>query len=166
MARGSKDSRTPSVLLTVWLVSLVGMLACGGDSALFAGSDTYVAALSGAREVPAVQTTATGVATFNRVGAKVTYTVSATGFSTPLTVGHVHIGPAGTIGPVIVPLTIIAPSGTVASGSIDLASPITQGNITISGDSLRTLFESGNAYVNLHTAAYPGGEIRGQIVRQ
>jgi hypothetical protein len=81
-------------------------------------------------------------------------------------VGHVHIGPAGVIGSVIVPFTILAQSGIVASGSIDLSRPITQGNITISGDSLRVLFDNGNAYVNLHTAAFPGGEIRGQIVRQ
>ena len=80
--------------------------------------------------------------------------------------GHVHIGAAGVLGSVIVPFTILAQSGTVATGSIDLSRPITQGNITITGDSLRTLFENGTAYVNLHTAAFPGGEIRGQIVRQ
>jgi hypothetical protein len=131
-----------------------------------AGSATYVAMLSGAREVPAVQTAATGTATFNRTGTSVTYTVSASGFTTPLTVGHVNIGTGGVIGSVIVPFTILAQSGTVATGSIDLSRPITQGNITISGDSLRTLFDNGTAYVNLHTAAFPGGEIRGQIVKQ
>ena len=166
MARENSRFRAPSVRSLLSCAAFVALLACGSDSALSAGSDTYVAALSGAREVPAVQTTASGLATFNRVGAKVTYTVTATGFTTPLTVGHVHIGEAGVIGPVIVPFTILAQSGTVASGSIDLSAPITQGNITISGDSLRTLFESGKTYVNLHTAAYPGGEIRGQIVRQ
>ncbi|MEO8336256.1 MAG: CHRD domain-containing protein [bacterium] len=140
--------------------------ACGSDTGIAAGNDTYVATLSGAREVPAVQSSASGTATFNRVGASVTYTVSATGFATPLTVGHVHIGAGGVIGSVIVPFTILAQSGTVASGSIDLSKPITQGNITISGDSLRTLFDNGTAYVNLHTAAFPGGEIRGQIVKR
>jgi hypothetical protein len=166
MARENPGSCAPFVRSLLSGAALAALLACGSDSALSAGGDTYVAVLSGAREVPAVPTTASGLATFNRVGAKVTYTVSATGFTTPLTVGHVHIGAAGVIGPVIVPFTIVAQSGTVASGSIDLSAPITQGNITISGDSLRTLLETGMAYVNLHTAAYPGGEIRGQIVRQ
>jgi len=166
MARKNSGFRAPSVRLFLCVAVVTALSACGGDNALLTGSDTYVAILSGAREVPAVQTTASGQATFNRVGAKVTYTVTATGFSTPLTVGHVHIGDVGVIGPVIVPFTIVAQSGTVASGSIDLSVPITQGNITISGDSLRTLFESGKSYVNLHTAAYPGGEIRGQIVKQ
>ena len=142
------------------------LASCSSDTAVASQNAAYVATLSGAREVPAVQTAATGVATFNRAGNRVTYTVSASGFTTPLTVGHVHIGDVGVIGPVIVPFTIVAQSGTVASGSIDLSAPITQGNITISGDSLRTLFESGKSYVNLHTAAYPGGEIRGQIVKQ
>ena len=166
MARENPGSCAPFVRSLLSGVVFAALLACGSDNALLVGSDTYVAVLSGAREVPAVQTTASGTATFNRVGAKVTYTVSASGFTTPLTVGHVHIGAAGVIGPVIVPFTILAQSGTVASGTIDLSAPITQGNITISGDSLRTLFETGMAYVNLHTAAYPGGEIRGQVVKE
>jgi hypothetical protein len=125
-----------------------------------------VATLVGAREVPAVQTTASGTAMLTRTGALVEYSVSASGFTTPLTVGHIQIGRAGVIGSVILTFTILAQSGTVATGSIDLSRQITQGNITISGDSLGALFDNGNAYVNLHTAAFPGGEIRGQIVRQ
>lgn len=159
---GERPLRRSLLLLSVAAL-LVG---CGSDTALSASSATYVATLLGAREVPAVQSAATGTATFNRVGTSVTYTVSASGFTTPLTVGHVHIGAAGVIGSVIVPFTILAQSGTVAIGAIDLSAPITQGNITISGDSLRTLFDNGTAYVNLHTAGFPGGEIRGQIVRQ
>ncbi len=147
-------------------VALLAALAdCGSDGSTSSSNAVYIAELSGAREIPAVATSASGTATFTRRGTSVTYVVSAAGFTTPLTVGHVHIGGAGVIGSVIVPFTIVSQSGTVASGSIDLGAPITQGNITISGDSLRSLFDGGNAYVNLHSAAYPGGEIRGQIVR-
>lgn len=144
---------------------LVAIVGCGSDSSMGSSTAVYVAKLSGAREVPALSTSAAGTATFTRRGTSVSYTVTASGFTTPLTVGHVHIGAAGVIGSVIVTFTILAQSGTVATGLLDLGAPITQGNITISGDSLRTLLESGNAYVNLHSAAYPGGEIRGQIVR-
>lgn len=158
----SSLGRGLAVGVATWMLAV----GCGSDSSLTAGVATYAAPLSGAREVPAVQTAATGSATFLRTGSSVTYTVSASGFTTPLTVGHVHIGAAGVIGSVIVPFTILGQSGTVASGSIDLSRAITQGNITISGDSLRALFDNGNAYVNLHSAAFPGGEIRGQIVRQ
>ena len=126
----------------------------------------YAATLTGAHEVPAVVTSARGSAAFTLSGSSVSYTIVAAGFSSPLTVGHVHFGGTGEVGPVIVPFTIIAQSGTVATGAIDVGSPITFGNITIPGDSLRRLFEGGKAYVNLHTAAFPGGEIRGQVVRQ
>jgi hypothetical protein len=144
----------------------MSMLACSIDGTSATQNATYVATLVGAREVPPVVTTASGKATFTLTGKSVAYTVTATGFATTLTVGHIHIGDYGVIGVVIVPFTIIAQSGTVATGSIDLSAPITFNNVTISGDSLRTLFETGQAYVNLHTAAFPGGEIRGQIVSQ
>jgi hypothetical protein len=145
---------------------VLGASGCSSEDATGAARDTYVAQLTGAREIPAAVTSATGSATFERNGALVTYQVSATGFATPLTVGHIHLGPAGIVGPVLVPLTIVAQSGGVASGTLDLSRPLTQGNITISGDSLRALLDNGTAYVNLHTAEYPGGEIRGQITRR
>jgi hypothetical protein len=145
---------------------MIGVSACSSDDATSAGKDTYLAQLTGAREIPVAITSATGSATFERNGAIVTYQVSATGFATPLTVGHIHLGPAGIVGPVLVPLTIVAQIGNVASGMLDLSRPLTQGNITISGDSLRALLDNGTAYVNLHTAEYPGGEVRGQITRR
>ena len=164
-AAGSTGSgRTPTWLRRA-ACALVLAAGCGSE-ALGPTSVLYVAALTGTREVPAVSTDASGTATFARTGASVAYQVSATGFTTPLTVGHIHIGGPGVIGSVIVPFTILAQSGVVATGTLDLSRPVTQGNITIPGDSLRVLFDNGGAYVNLHTAAWPGGEIRGQVVRQ
>ena len=141
-------------------------LACAADGTSPAPAVKYAAILTGAREVPAVVSSASGTASFVLTGTLVTYTISTTGFSSPLTVGHVHLGAAGETGPVIVPFNITAQSGTVVTGAIDVGAPITFGNITISGDSLRRLFENGKAYVNLHTAGFPGGEIRGQVVRK
>ena len=160
-ARRNRGSCAPLRLCA----GLAALAACS-DSTASSSSTSYVAALSGAREIPAVRSTASGLAEFVRSGTALEYTVSASGFATPLAVGHIHIGGTGDIGPVIVPFVIVAQSGTVAHGSIDLSRAVTQGNITISSDSLRALFDNGNAYVNLHTAAYPGGELRGQIVRQ
>ena len=152
--------------LVIISVCLAAIAACGAEGTSPTQRATYSAVLSGAREVPPLSTTASGSASFELTGTTVTYSVSAAGFTTALTVGHVHFGGSGIVGPVIVPFTIVAQAGVVATGSIDLSAPITFNNITISGDSLRTLFESGRAYVNLHTAAFPGGELRGQIVRQ
>ena len=77
----------------------------------------YAAALTGAREVPAVVTSASGTADFVLTGRTVTYIIATTGFSSPLTVGHVHLGAAGETGPVIVPFNITAQSGAVATGA-------------------------------------------------
>jgi hypothetical protein len=49
-------------------------------------------------------------------------------------------------------------NGIVARGSITNAN-----NAGVSLDSLRVLFNNGNAYVNVHTAVNPGGEIRDQV---
>ena len=141
-------------------------LACAADGTSPPPAVSYSATLTGAHEVPVVVTPASGTAGFMLIGNTITYTIATTGFSTPLTVGHVHLGGAGETGPVIVPFNIVAQSGTVATGAIDVGAPVTFGNITMSGDSLLRLFDGGKAYVNLHTAGFPGGEIRGQVVRK
>jgi CHRD domain len=62
---------------------------------------------------------------------------------------HIHAGKRGVAGPVIVPLCGPCENGQVGKATITAA--------TISK------IESGNAYVNVHTAKNAGGEIRGQI---
>jgi hypothetical protein len=127
----------------------------------------YAAPLSGANERPPRTSGASGLATFRVTGDRADYDVAATGLSGPPTVAHLLIGPReATAGQVIVRLALAAPTGTIATGSIDLSGAITFNNTTISGDSLRVLFENGGTHVNVYTAAYPGGEIRGQVVRQ
>ncbi len=142
-------------------------IACGGDASTANRDATYTAVLLGSNERPgSTRSTATGAATMSVAGGTATFTVTATGFATALTAGHLHIGGAGDIGPVVVPFPMKAQSGEVASGTIDLTVPITFNTLTISADSLRALFTAGTAYVNLHTAAWPDGEIRGQLLRE
>ena len=129
---------------------------------------TYDAVLNGANERPPRSSGATGLASFRVSGDRADYDVTATGLTGPPTVAHLLIGTRdATAGLVIVRLELASPSGTTAAtGSIDLGRPITFNNTTISGDSLRALFDNGGTYVNVHTAAYPGGEIRGQVERR
>lgn len=168
MARTSSPSRAPFPACTRRVLALVASLAlaCAGDGPTNALPTSYRASLTGAGEVPPSKSLATGSATIDVHGATATYVVTASAFSTLLTLGHIHIGGAGSIGPVVVPFTITAQAGVVATGTIDLSRPVTYNTLTISGDSLRRLFDAGAAYVNLHTAAFPGGEIRGQLVLQ
>lgn len=109
------------------------------------------ASLTGAQEVPASGSAATGYASIavNSSTGAVYGTVITAGISA--TAAHIHEAAAGASGPVIVPLTS-AGSGvwTVPPGSTLTASQLNSWN-------------SGALYVNVHSTAFPGGEIRGQI---
>jgi hypothetical protein len=141
---------------------MLGVAACHDSTGTSAAS--YSATMRGTAEVPANASPATGSAALAISGRTLTYDVSASGFTTPLVVGHIQLGGVGTIGPVIINLDILAQSGLIAHGTVNLDAPVSFNTLTISGDSLRRLLDLGQTYVNLHTAAFPGGEIRGQIV--
>ncbi|MFT3828415.1 MAG: CHRD domain-containing protein [Opitutaceae bacterium] len=72
----------------------------------------------------------------------------------PTTASHVHQAPPGVNGPVLIPLTLTPLGSTFGSGHFDSVITEAQALAILSGDT----------YVNVHTTAYPGGEIRGQIV--
>ncbi|MGH9572300.1 MAG: CHRD domain-containing protein [Candidatus Acidiferrales bacterium] len=132
----------------------------------------FTATLSGSESVPAVNTPAHGTATFelSQNGDSLTYTLSVTDIEN-VTMVHIHIGPAGKSGPVAVWLYPSKPpaatkegkfSGELAKGTItaaNLAGPLEGKTIA----DLVTDIKDGNAYVNVHTTAHSGGEIRGQI---
>jgi len=119
------------------------MMMKGGDMS---------AQLSGSSEVPPTSTSGSGNATLKLdEGTKVlSWTVTYQGLSGPATAGHLH-GPAlpGANAGVVVPF----------KGSV--ASPFT-GNATLTDAQIADL-KAGKWYVNIHTAANPGGEIRGQV---
>ena len=118
--------------------------------------DIYEATLSGAQEVPANASPARGTAEvqFSSVTNVLTWKVSYTGLSGPVTGAHIH-GPAapGQNAGVVVPF----------SGELNGPSPRGQATITQAqyGD-----LAAGLWYVNIHTAQFPGGEIRGQLRRR
>ena len=131
-------------------------------------SVTYIATMNGANERPNPATTsATGVATYVLTGNTLTYVITVNGLTTPANGSHLHIGGPAVAGPILVPYpTAGITSGQVTSGTIDLSNPIANGSISISGDSLRALLNNGNAYANVHNSTFPGGEVRGQILRR
>jgi len=113
---------------------------------------TYKIALSPSNEVPPVPTRATGSAdvTYDTATRLVTWNITHSGLSAAPTAAHFH-GPAKPLenAPVIV----------VFMGS--LASPF-KGSATLTPEQAAQ-FLAGNWYINLHTPAYPGGELRGQV---
>jgi CHRD domain-containing protein len=139
--------------------------ACSSDPTA-PTTTTYVAQLSGDNEVPAISGGASGTGTFTLSGNSLSYTVTVNGLSGNAAASHIHMGAAGSNGGILVPFTAAAvQSGQVASGTIDLTQPVSNGTNSISGDSLLSLLSQGLLYTNVHTAAHPGGEIRGQILR-
>jgi hypothetical protein len=148
------------------LAAVGGFIACNDSTA--PASTTYISTLNGANEKPnAVTTPATGTATYVLTGNELAYTITVNGLTSNTTMSHIHVGSSAVAGPIVVPYTVYAiQNGLVTTGVIDLSKPVASGANTITGDSLRVLLNNGNAYTNVHTGTNPGGEIRGQIVRQ
>ena len=132
--------------------------------------EDFTAALTGAAERPTpVVTTATGTATITftpasaSTAASVAYSVTVQGLSGPPTVAHIH-GPAGVDAAASPIVSFNVTTTSTTSGIIAAGVFTSTGHATINMDSLAVLLRNGNAYVNVHTAANPNGEIRGQIV--
>ena len=119
-----------------------------GTSLAFAGDSKVT--LSGGEEVPAVQTAATGTGTIT-VGADKSVSGSVKTKGVDGIAAHIHQAAAGKNGP-----TIIALEKT-ADGvwSVPKDSKLT--------DEQLAAYKAGELYVNVHSAAHKGGEIRGQL---
>jgi hypothetical protein len=123
-------------------------------STAFAQSPEYKAALDGASEVPPVQTHARGEVSLmlepeSRI---ISWTFKFSGLSGPPTAAHFH-GPAA-FGENARPIISI-PATALTSLSVGVA--------TLSPAQVDAL-EAENLYFNIHTAAHPAGEIRGQLL--
>ena len=156
-------------IATIGMGALIGgtllAAACSSD-ATSPKSTMYVAQMSSANEVPAVAGNASGTATFTLTGKTLSYVVTVNGLSGNALASHIHVGAAGTNGGIVFPFTAAAvQNGQIASGTVDLTQPVSNGQTSIPGDSLISLLNNGNAYTNVHTSANAGGEIRGQIIR-
>lgn len=118
-----------------------------GDSADMGASSL---ALSGAQEVPPVSSGASGKSTI-KVGADKSVNGSVMVSGMQPTAAHIHSGAPGTNGPAIIPLTKTADNTFVAPPNTKL------------NDDQYASYKAGNLYVNVHSAAHPAGEVRGQL---
>jgi hypothetical protein len=147
---------------------LIGLLVLCLASFGIAAEKTFKATLSGSDEVVAVKTAARGEAAFElgKAGTELKYKLTVSDAEN-VAAAHVHQGAKGKNGPPLAVIDIKGKregkfSGTLAEGVItdkELLGPM-------KGKSVKDLvkeIEAGNAYVNVHTAKYPDGEIRGQI---
>jgi hypothetical protein len=121
----------------------------------FAEVQSYTSALKGSTEVPATDSKGTGTvdATYDTSSKEFSWTIAYSDLTGPAVAAHFH-GPADATGtaPPVVPLT----------GS--LTSPI-KGKATLT-DAQASDLAAGRWYFNIHTAAHPSGEIRGQLAKK
>ncbi|MCH7496108.1 MAG: CHRD domain-containing protein, partial [Candidatus Marinimicrobia bacterium] len=117
----------------------------------------FNAQLSGSQTVPAVASLASGTLTstlfYTDSGAVLEYDITVEGLT--MTASHFHAGAAGETGGVIKTITFDGNSATGIWTAND-AQPLT--------DDIVDMIRSGGVYVNIHTSANPGGEIRGQLL--
>ncbi len=176
---------SPWILRGLWVLGLglvfvggLGAAPASGGREAFPGS--FVAVLSGDEEVPPVPTRARGVALFEVApdGTAIHYKLIVANIYNPF-MAHIHLGPRGVNGPVVVSLFGPVPPGGGRFDGVLAEGTITAAHLVgpLAGKSLQDLLKamaSGNAYVNVHTNdgvpppnTGPGdmasGEIRGQI---
>ena len=108
------------------------------------------ASLSAAAEVPPNSSSASGQAVIKLDGDTLSWSIAYSGMTGPVTAAHFH-GPAAAG----------ANAGVVLPFAGNLGSPITGSKQLTPAQILQ--LQSGLWYINLHTAANPGGELRGQV---
>ncbi len=150
-----KSVRSLSLLL------LGAALLALGAGAVFAQSAEKSVNLTGAEEATPVTTTATGKFTYTVSADKITWRLQATG--TGLTAAHIHLAAKGAAGPIVANLVAGAGVATIdttgTATAAELLGPL-QGKTF--ADFVAAL-NAGTLYVNVHSQANAGGEIRGQL---
>jgi CHRD domain len=125
--------------------------------AMFAGASavaevlTYKADLNGASETPSTASTATGTADVkvDTAAKTITWVIKYSGLTGNATAAHFH-GPAAV--------------GEKAGPEIDISKMIEGGTAPLTDAQLADI-QAGKVYVNIHSAKFPDGEIRGQVVK-
>jgi CHRD domain len=134
-------------------ILISGIVSCDKDDDPPDPNVTFTATLNGASEAPTPNaSTATGTATLIFNTTTKIFTITVTHSIAAPTNGHVHKGAVGVSGPPVFPFTTFTSPIVFTSAALDA---------TQEAD-----LNAGLYYVNIHTAAFPPGEIRGQLIKQ
>lgn len=137
------------LLSALALTGAAGILASCSMMSNMMGGGEHVA-LSGANEVPAVNTSASGNGMVT-VGSDCSVKAHIMVSGMTATASHIHQGAAGSNGPVIVPFTKSGDNEFVAPEGAKM------------NEAQCAAYKAGNTYVNVHSAKNPSGEIRAQL---
>lgn len=154
----------------VFLTTMMAVMVMGAAATSGAQTVSMTANLSGANETPGVVTGAfgTAVVTYDAATQTVNWTIDVFNMPSGTTNAHFHVGGPGVAGPTAV--NIAFPAGV--SNDYRLTGSATAANLLVRGDQGLRSWEDfvqallgGQIYINIHSAANAGGEIRGQVVR-
>lgn len=145
------------MLSALLFFALFTFASCEKDSDTPDDTIDFAAVVGGGQETPPVSTAGNGTltATYNATTNLLSYTLTWTSLTGPPTAMHFHKAPVGVAGGVV---NGIDGFSATAAGTLTATA-------TIDETEEMDLME-GKFYVNIHTDLYPGGEIRGQLIKQ
>ena len=163
------------------LVAIVGVVLFSATSAN-EGTIKLRATLTGFQEAPPKLTNGTGTFTATISGGQLNYTLTYSNLSSPAFMAHIHFGQKAVSGGIFIWLcqSDTAPSPTAGTPTCPAGGGTVTGTasaasvLKITGQTLNAgnfndaiaIIRSGEAYANVHTTNFPGGEIRGQVSTQ
>jgi len=138
-------------------------------------TERFSASLSGAEEVPPINTAGTGAFEMTTQQGTISFSLTFSDLSSPLSAAHLHFAPSKVAGGVMIflcggggqPACPATTEGTI-TGTITAANvtgPTGQGIAAGDLDSALEAVREGLSYANMHTANFGSGEIRGQVRR-
>jgi hypothetical protein len=142
-------------MMSVALALTVGVLAAVGSAVAASGAavpPTYTVHMTGSQDVPKGSPNGNGTFQYQLKTSSglFCYSLKWSGIGAPLA-AHVHRGVKGVEGPIVIPLSTMAP--VAHSGCVKVKKSLL----------LAINKKPADYYVNVHTKKYPGGAIRGQL---
>jgi hypothetical protein len=164
MLQSARYFKAVALIAALGSASIIAACNDDDDDLTNPTEEEFAVTMNGGNERPTpVTTTASGSADLSFTGSgPIAFTVAVAGLSGPASAAHIH-GPAS-VSESADPIVTFTGLSTSLNGQLVSGSITSTGVATISMDSLKKLIRNGKAYINVHTALNPTGEIRGQIV--
>src|SRR5262249_15766299 len=169
-----KEYNMKTKSIGMWAMAALAASVLAAPAA-YSETERFSASLTGAEEVPPINTTGTADFEMTIQQGAISFSLTFSDLSSPLSVAHLHFAPSKVAGGVMIflcggggqPACPATTEGTI-TGTITAANvtgPTTQGIAAGDLDSALEAVREGLSYANMHTANFGSGEIRGEVRR-